>query len=167
MAIIELLTVVLLALIFFEDLKYRGVSWYYFVILLSLIFWRFTESKGEWTFVLVNASFILTQMVLITLYYFFRRGTFQVINQCIGLGDLIFWGVMVFAFSPLNFVLFFIASSVFSLGCFFLFIRGKNRTIPLAGFQSLFLLLMITARLFGIEWGNFDDNKLIELFYGT
>ena len=166
MASVEWLTAIVLTLIFFEDLKHRGVSWYYFLILLALVFWRFVEMRGEWDFVLVNAAFVLAQIAMVSLWFFIRKGTFRVINQYLGLGDILFWTVMLFAFSPFNFILYFIASAIFSLVCFVLFVRGEERTIPLAGFQSLFFVLLIIIRAFGFHWSNYDDYQLIAIFYG-
>ena len=166
MAIVEWLTVIVLALIFFEDLKHRGVSWYYFLILLTLVFWYFVEKNGEWPFVWVNTSFVVGQLAMVTLWGMLRKNTIRVVNQYLGLGDILFWAVMVFAFSPLNFIVYFITSVLFSLVCFGLFVRGENRTIPLAGFQSLFFVFLIVLRAIGIQWSNYDDYQLLNLVYG-
>ena len=167
MALVELLTAIVLGIIFYEDLRYRGVKWYYFPALLSLMVWRFVESEANLVFIVVNVSFVMSQLTVVALYFFLRYGNVKIFDRYIGWGDLLLWAVLIFAFSPLNFVLFFILSALFSLLCYYLFIRGENKSIPLAGFQSLFLLLIFGARFFGFAWDNYSDYQLIELLYGS
>ena len=162
MVLIEILIIFILGLVFREDLKYRAVRWYYFLVLLILFIWEFIDNGYKFQFVLINISFLLFQLINISLFAYIRFRTFNIFKGTIGLGDILFWGILIFAFSPLNFLLFFISGAMFSLIVHLIFIKAKNKTIPFAGLQSLLLMLLFCAKILGLCWDLYDDYQLID-----
>lgn len=138
----------LLAIVFYQDVKYRGVSWYLFPLLALVMAWKelndwplavYMESVG------INFFIIIIQLGLFYLISINIRKRRDGRTGLLGLGDLLFFGVMAMGIEYSLFPILFTISLVLSLVASFLFFRGK--TIPLAGLQAVFLLVCI---LFGV-----------------
>lgn len=74
-------------------------------------------------------------------------------NTYFGLGDFLYFISISPLFLSVNYLVFFIASLVFSMLIYVFFIRKKRKeTIPLAGLSSLLLsLVVISDVLFGLK----------------
>lgn len=151
---------VLLFIIIHQDFKYRAVNWVvfpflaFFAILYNLI------SQNTVTQLLKNSMFnlifIILQFCLLYLYFALKNRKLVSITEKVGAGDLFFLVAISLLFSPVNFILFYIISLIFSLafyGINFLIFKTKNPfkiSIPLAGLQSLFLIaIFLIEVLFG------------------
>jgi hypothetical protein len=138
-----------------EDIFYRSVRWVLFPLLaLSGIF---LSRQNSISFVQIlkhscyNISFLIIQFLLLKLYFVLRsRQDSLIIDQKIGLGDILFLLASTFYFSQLNFLFFYMLGLTFSLLIYLFFISKKSssqsqKTIPLAGLQSIFLVIFICA----------------------
>lgn len=137
--------IVLLSFVFYQDFRFRAVYWFLFPILLimSYFYVKNDVTPSSWGF---NAGFILLQLIGIWGYFSLKsKRPINFVNSYLGLGDILFFGILIIWFTPINFILFFIGSLVSTL--FFLLIFKskalKKLTIPLAGIHAILLAIII------------------------
>lgn len=138
-------------LIFYQDLKTRSVTWLLFPIIAICGLLYSVYYAGSLQIVLknfaVNIGFLLLQFLLLKIILTVKGKREAQLEKKIGWGDILFLLACAFFFSPANFIIFYFLSLVFSLLFHFLFklINKKkyHKTIPLAGFQALFLFMYI------------------------
>lgn len=136
----------ILLVIAYQDFKYRAIHWLTLPPLLILFVWGYSQfwaSDELLSGLTTNLGFLFIQWLGITLYYSIKmRRPVQIINQFIGVGDLLFLGVCALAFSPLNFMLFTISGFLMSIIVHVLMQlkRGGRKTIPLAGLLAIWML---------------------------
>ncbi len=133
----------ILIMIFFQDIMQREVYWFLFPIAFILCgIYSFQLVPFNDLFLHFGINILVIGILLVTLlaYLHFRfRGGKIVLWNYLGLGDVLFFGVLSVCFSPLNFVLFTITSLLFALLISMFFLK-RNATVPLAGLQALCLL---------------------------
>jgi hypothetical protein len=140
------------SVIAFQDFRQRAVSWFLFPIfglcgcfLSYFTLGSFSIVLGHITF---NSLFLILQYLLLKGFFILRHSS-HIINSKIGLGDILFLLSATCYFSFLNYVSFYIFSLLFSLIAYLLVCRIKSsandqqHTIPLAGLQSVFIILYI------------------------
>jgi len=92
----------------------------------------------------MNITFIALVFGVLCLYtkIILQNNIFQVF----GMGDLLFFILLAVSLPLVSFLMVFIFSLLFSLLIFILVKRKlKDKTVPLAGLQSLFLILVLLA----------------------
>lgn len=150
-------TCIILILIFFQDLKYRKVHAFLFLLLLIFCVLLAKNRFGMevWlNYLLFNSLFLLINIILLQAYFYFYKGVknFYSSQEHIGFGDILFWVVILPLFAPDEYVIYFIGSLLFSLISYIslkhLF-RINWETIPLAGLQSIPLFLHLLLLLSG------------------
>ena len=147
------LAVICLAMIAWEDFAERQVHWSYFPILAGaggVHTFQALHSMGKLAmYAGCNLAFLIIQFLLFRSYFLIRKTAMvSIIDRKIGWGDIFFLLAAAFFFSPMNFIWFYLYSLLFSLMVSLLWSRYKRsafRSIPLAGLQSVFLLLYIGA----------------------
>ncbi len=150
-----LISISLIPLIY-EDFKYRAIHWLWIAALLFLVIFYFSFRVEA---VLVNLFFISIQLIGISLYFSLKKRRFiNIIDRYLGIGDIVFFIPLIFLFSPINFLIFFI-TSIFLTLIVFLVLQSNNliqqATIPLAGCLSLFLLVLIPlSQIYGFDLQN-------------
>ncbi|SMP36644.1 hypothetical protein SAMN06265346_12336 [Flavobacterium hercynium] len=71
------------------------------------------------------------------------------ITAAIGLGDILFFAFITFTFSIVSFLVLFIFSLMFAVILHFvLSLKKEQQTVPLAGYMSLFFLVVYTITFF-------------------
>jgi hypothetical protein len=147
-----LLLIVITLLIIYQDFCSRSVIWYLFPLMgvLGIINTYLHTCSWEQTFIygIINAGFALLQFVILKLYFSLKgNGNSRLINEKIGMGDILFVFAACFFFSPVNFILFYCCSLLFAiiLHLLSLKIRAKEfaLTVPLAGWMAVFLIVYI------------------------
>lgn len=152
MAILGL--VVPLVLVIYEDFTSRSIHWYWIALMILLALFA---SPWQVPYLLVNLLLVVFQLALLTLYFSFKHGkVVNILDRYLGLGDVLFLIPMGILFSPGNFISFFMLSLMLSLASHLMlqvcFLPGP-KTIPLAGYMALTLLLLLAARfLLGWDW---------------
>ena len=142
---------VLLILAFYQDKKQRSIHLSIFLGLGLVATGFFVLTEFNWSVVVQNVLFTVIVITGLTLYISLKEQ--RVVNIFIrhfGIGDLVFLIVVTPLFSNRNFILFFITGIVFS-GCMHVLmsqIKRSGETIPLAGYLSVYLILIKTADLF-------------------
>lgn len=152
--LIKSFAVVLLAILFWQDLQDRAVS----VVLFPLLLFCFigvgltnnAYQAGAWLPGL-NLVFLLVQMGILYGYFWLTRGKqTPVFGTVLGWGDILFWLVTCVLFSPANYIVFFLSSLLFSLLLHlvigFVFTGTNKVKVPLAGHQAFFLLILIACQ---------------------
>ena len=150
-----LILITILIPIIVEDFKYRKISliWLTSILITGVLIQMTTDVQFYY---IVSNTFVNLCIVAINygiLFLYFSIKNKRIINlgnHYLGIGDLFFLISVSFLFSPLNFICFILFSLFFSL-TFSLFAKlilsNKFKTIPLAGLQSLCLILLLTTLL--------------------
>lgn len=163
--IVILLLCMVLIFISYYDFRYRALPVYLIVSAIILSF-LFSVTNNHLPSVLKysaeNLLLLILQLGLTALYFSLRKRKFiNIFESYLGTGDLVFFLVLVFCFSPLNFILFLIVSGFITI----LGYIGANRKtlIPLAGCQSIVLCgLLLSSLIFNIQ--PYNDFFLAEIF---
>jgi hypothetical protein len=158
-----LILIILLVPLIIEDFTHRKISliWLIGIIIASVAYQATTSSSIKPILIntLINFIIIIVHFLILTAYFSLKeKRVIDLKKNYLGKGDIVFLISISFLLSPVNFVLFFFTSLIFSLLTTLivrLFIPDKFITIPLAGLQSLFLIFVLAAVLF--------SNKKIEI----
>ena len=143
------LIIVFLA-IAYQDLSKREVSLALFLCTLVLSIFIGLGSlrvRVLAEFMIFNVAFLLFNLLVLAVYLYmrFKAGPLQMFNRYLGVGDVFFWLAITPLLSPLNFVWFYLLSLLLSAIAFALLRRWipGDRTVPLAGLQSIFFALAL------------------------
>ncbi len=145
----EIAVYLILLAIFIQDLKFRAVYWWLFVLLfvalgILVLQHGIDVPLGNLGF---NLIFFFLQLVLLSLYFTIKHGKLvNITKQYLGWGDVLFLVAITAYLSFLSFVAFYILSLL--LIVFFELIRAmvtkqQAHKIPLAGYQSLLLAILM------------------------
>jgi len=120
-----------------------------------------------WQPVLINLVFVMLQYALVTVYFSIRQKKLvNIADQLLGIGDVLFLLVVAFYLSVLNFLFFYIISLIGSLAIWMVwqfFSSQKIKEIPLAGFQSLILMLFLVGYWWGKLFDLTNDTRILNL----
>jgi hypothetical protein len=142
---IKILLIFNLLFILVQDIKFRAVYWWLFPLLLILCLGYNYWSHDH--FLLHNIGYNLVFLIIVfsslTLYFSVKNGRIVSLNKdYLGLGDILFLVAISAIFSPFNFCLFVVFSSMLVLIIALIYPSWRNN-IPLAGLQALFLCLIL------------------------
>ncbi len=151
-----LLVLIPIVIIFYQDIKYRHISWWTIPLIPACIVVRFIDSYNLSVLsnnLLINESILFFEIIVLTIYFSIKNKQF--INICqsyLGLGDILFFAVTAPFFFPIHFLVFQISGLLFCLlvsSIVWLIKKDWTFTIPLAGIFSIlffgYLLLLFTA----------------------
>lgn len=138
---LNVLLVVAFFLVLFQDYKDRLVYWYLYPAIGIL---SFLIQIGNNTLIIstinsfINLLFICT-ILLVCFIYARLKLKKHFLNNVFGLGDILFFLFICFTFSSISFFILFAFSLFFSLLLHLaLGHKNKDKTVPLAGYMSLF-----------------------------
>lgn len=156
----------LFGLVAWQDYKFRGVSWFLFPVLMFLACTElFVTNRMEFfLFILgINLSFLLILLLTVSLYFSTKnKKLVNIADTYLGWGDILFFVVLAFLFSPLNFMLFLVASFIVVIGLV-LIRRNLANNIPLAGIQACLLIILFVSRELGLPIEPLNDYWAINL----
>jgi hypothetical protein len=142
------LTILLLCLVivFIQDWKFRKIHVVLPLVIFVVSFFIIPIKKYDLLeIVLFNTGFFLITLSILTFYMSLKSKKF--LNPFLyyfGLGDLLLYTAITPFFLLKNYILFFILSLLFAIVLQFGLKKFiKEETVPLAGFTSLFLLIII------------------------
>ncbi|MBN8696063.1 MAG: hypothetical protein J0L87_06000 [Bacteroidetes bacterium] len=168
--VIDCLLIVLLGVIAFQDFKFRAISWYLLPLILFLLLYKglcILENEVLVKNSSFNLAFVIIQFVGLTVYMSIKnKKIVNIVNSYIGLGDLLFFVVICVAFSPFNFILFFVVSNILTLIIFTIYKIFISRTveeIPLAGAQSIMFQLLIFYNMFISPVDFYSDDLFLSM----
>ncbi|PWS29307.1 hypothetical protein DHW03_05690 [Pedobacter yonginense] len=115
------------------------------LLALSAIKYRETGMYGLMESVLVNSTFVIFQMLAISLYFSIKNKRWlNIFDGYFGLGDLLFLLCITSYFSFWGYLLFYIVS-IFLVILIVVFLRiffkRPDAKIPLAGYQAIFFIV--------------------------
>lgn len=147
--LIKALVVVFLLYLLYQDIRYRSVYWISFPVLLFLmITLGFQNLKAVDLFhnSLVNSGFLLIQLFILTVWFSIKQGSIvNITHSLIGWGDVLFLLSITCYLSPLNYLAFYMISLLVILSLILVFAGSEKKglKVPLAGFQSLLLIVFL------------------------
>lgn len=138
---LKLLIIINFSLILFQDCKDRKVYWFLYPALGILAFVLQMNFIPIYS-VLINTGFnllfISVLLIICFLYASFKLKK-NLLKEVFGLGDVLFFIFISFSFSVVSFFVLFVFSLIFSLLLHLVLQhRQKEKTVPLAGYMSLF-----------------------------
>lgn len=148
----SMLTILSLSLISIQDFRFRAVSWFLFPLgLVFLILWVFDGMS--WAeiiqYQLINLCLMLSQLTVLFVVFKYRGvNPSMVFNKYLGLGDILFFFLLVFGLPTEVFLTFYLSSLILALLSGLIFY--KKTSIPLAGIQSGLLCLLIILQSTGL-----------------
>ncbi|WP_461304545.1 hypothetical protein [Aureisphaera sp.] len=147
---VKILLAAVLSLIFYQDLKERQV-WFFlfplFAVLGTTLFYLNSDSTSYLYALGINLLIIGT---LLSVLFIWARWVLKknLLKEALGLGDMLFFIGFAVSFPTVSFINFFVFSMVFALVIHWLLSKWKSlthSTIPLAGWMSLFLMMVYFA----------------------
>jgi len=151
---------IIMFVVFIQDIKYRAIhySLLILIVLVNFVLW-FNYSKDYRT-LLFNLFFLITTLLGLKIYVTItKKKKTEGMYLGLGLGDLLFFLVVIPLFSTKNYIFFFITGMIFSL-IMHLFLKkiSNNNLIPLAGYLALYIIILEGFMLLS---GNDFHNNLI------
>jgi len=157
------LIIILAIITVYQDFRHREIS----LVLIPVYFLCFALNQIQLTglrFFLINFSvnsgIILLLLLFTSGYFWMKERKFKIIDQYLGLGDVLLFFALAAAFSPVNFIVFLLAGFIFSIAVYLIktiIIKRLNNTIPLAGCISILLIVVMLIP----NLNRFEDLKLI------
>ena len=169
MLLTKIAILILLVIVFVQDMRSRSVYWVLFpclvflFVLIKLLEHRPFADALQPT--LINLAFLAVQFLVLSVYFSIKNARWVNITAgMVGLGDILFLVAVAFYVSFLNFLLFYVFSLVGVLLVWLIWqglssLKGKH--IPLAGLQALFLGLFLTTDWWISPFNSTSDNWLI------
>lgn len=168
--LIHVILFALLLIAAYQDFKWRGIHWIIIPFLAGLfLFFSARENtlKEVLNNAFINVCFVLLQFLLISIWFSIKSGKLvNVLKQHIGIGDLLFFVCLCFAFSPVNFILFMITALMLSLIIhlvILLIVKNADRTVPLAGLVALMLIAVLVIESIYYPGGLQNDGIITNL----
>ncbi len=149
MRIIELLIIITLTLITYQDITQRAVIWFLFplVAVLGGFFYLANTSiiSTALIFISINLSIIFFILLIVWFYSHFKLK--KELNTTLGNGDIFLLIGLAFCFPVDTFIITLTSSLILSLILHLLF--TKKSTVPLAGFMSIYYSIFYSAFFLG------------------
>lgn len=143
--------ILVLLIIFWQDYKQRLVTWLLYPLSGILAYLINFGNVGHLTASInsiVNLCFV-SVMLLITYMYSKIVMKKKFINESMGSGDVLLLIFLCFSFATFSFIVLLILSLIFSLALHIAIKNNtKEKTVPLAGYISLFFAVVYAEGLF-------------------
>jgi len=153
---VNLFLIAVLSFVLYQDFKQRQILWILLPLLLSGFIIRafvLHQTAGLWSNSVFNLLFIFLQLTGISIYMSIKNKKLtNIINTYLGIGDILFFVVIAFAFSPILFIAFYVSALTLTAIGFMtyrLINKRGNPQIPLAGAMAGMLGLLILVSMFG------------------
>lgn len=149
---VKLLLVMVLGCIAYQDIKERNVYallFLLFAILGSILHYQNTMPEVFLMTIALNLGF--TSILLLMIYLYSKLKLKLSLKDTLGLGDILFFIALALSFATTTFIITFVFALMFSL-LIHLVIKSKtpNKTVPLAGYMSLFYMAVFVGYWLGI-----------------
>jgi hypothetical protein len=170
--LIKIFALLILLIVFFQDILYRSVHWFLFptltilFIVLRLLSGQSGLGIAQWT--VINVSFILLVLLILSMWFSLKEGGWvNITTHLLGWGDILFLMCCAFYFSVLNFLFFYISSLIGVLFCWIVWqivsSSKKNNQIPLAGLQAVILIIFLINDWWLFHLGLTNDEWLLNM----
>ncbi len=171
MLFIQIITLIVLLIVFVQDMRSRSVHWVLFPILIALFtglhFMQHELFTALWPPVLLNIVFLMFQLLVVSAYFSLKqRKLVNITITVLGWGDILFLLSICFYLSVLNFLFFYVFSLIAVVFIWFswqLISKEKNKNIPLAGLQALLFAIFFSFNLYFTSVNLNSDDWLLNL----
>lgn len=152
--VLIILLIINLISISFQDFKSRSVYWFWFPVLICLFVIKNYFENGQAQInqkenILINLAFLFVQLLLVSLYFAIKhRQWVNITRDLLGWGDVLLLISIAFYLSPLNYIVFYVLSLILICSSWViitLLFKKINKQIPLAGLQSVILIVFLVA----------------------
>ena len=139
MWLLKIILILLFFTILYQDCKDRMVYWFLYPLIGILAFAiQFLILPIDSIMLNISSNLALVLFLLLVSYLYVRVRKLK-FSKSFGLGDVLFFIFISFTFSIISFIILFIFSLIFSLLAHFaLSKKSYDKTVPLAGYMSLF-----------------------------
>jgi hypothetical protein len=148
--VLKILFIGILLTIFYQDIRERKVT--LILILSGIVLGGFLHFQKQATIVFLSNSMvnlIAISLIFSLLWLYTKFKLKKRIQEVFGLGDLLFFCLLAVSLPIISFLVIFVFSLIFSLFVFMLIKSSlKNKTVPLAGLQSIFLAIILVLDIF-------------------
>jgi len=150
--ILKIILLAALVMVLLQDIKERQVYWFLLPIIAlcsGVLLYSNMFQQVFFMTLLINLVFVSILILIVYMYSKFKLKT--PITQTFGLGDALLFFALAFTFSSVTFLVLFVFGLFFSLILhLFLSKKSKYKTVPLAGYLSLFFAIAYGAHWIGI-----------------
>ncbi|GGX27281.1 hypothetical protein [Aquimarina muelleri] len=155
--ILHVLILLSFGVMIYQDITSRHIHIVLPILIFGISFYL-NMDVIDYLDIIKSTSFLVINFIVITVYFTIKKTKLlNPFKHYIGIGDLLFLIGVTPMFSFRNYVLFFITGMLFTLIIYAIFKKKyKQDTIPLAGYLSIFALILIVV----------DFSFPINLFYG-
>lgn len=168
MILLQIVMILCLAFICYQDLLYRAVYWFCFPVLAAVMFMlKYNLSGLEEALAQAGygLAFLIVQLAILWIYFSIKKKTFiNLTNDYLGWGDVLFLAAIACYLSPANYVIFYVISLIavllYTLTAALLSDKARNPHIPLAGLQAALLVLMMLIDYVSPKFMLYDDSWL-------
>ena len=146
--------IVLLTLVFFQDLRYRAIHISLPILICILGGYVFFFAIMHVAVLAYNIMFLFLTFGGLFIYMSIKNRKATNLLSTVGLGDFLFFASITPFFSTQNFILFFIAGMLFTIIVHTLLTLLPNyvELVPLAGLMAVFMIMIKVIFLFlGID----------------
>ena len=153
MFVIKVVLIVSLLLVFYQDIKERLVYWFLFPIIAvcsGTLLYNTMYPEAFKTTLIINLGFV--SFLIFVVFSYSRLKLKTSMTETFGLGDVLLFFALAFTFSSVSFIILFVFGLVFALILHLLVKRRTtvHKTVPLAGYLSLFFAIGYIAHWVGI-----------------
>jgi len=141
---INIILLCTLLAVVFQDLKHRAIHVVLPILLCIGAIARFLILEHAISELLFTGVFLV--LVLLGLFIYTSVKSKRIINpidSSIGLGDIVFFIAIIPLFFSTTYILFFSTGMLFTIACHVLFTKNKEAHVPLAGYLSIYLILLL------------------------
>lgn len=169
--IADVLGIAMLGILSWQDFRTRRISgWLLPVLALVLFLSAFQKNSMQEIGIgfSLNLTFLCIQFLFVWIWFSLKQRKFsKLIDTQIGLGDILFMMCIALAFSPANFMLFYVAGMIGTLVVTIL-VRsakpGHKSEIPLAGAIALPLIALCAWKIIDPSANFYNDEWLTRIF---
>lgn len=149
MWLLKIMLIFLFFIILYQDSKDRLVYWFFYPLVGVLAFSiQYLTLPIHSVLINIATNLILVSFLLLVCYIYTKLRNLNFSNS-FGFGDVLFFIFISFTFSTISFFVLFIFSLFFSLLIHFILSQKNNeKTVPLAGYMSLFFAVVYGITFF-------------------
>lgn len=158
--------------IIYQDFKSRQIYWFWPPLLFVLFFFQSVQEISGIEIVKnvsISTLFVVVNLLMVSLYFSLKEKKWiNIFKRHFGIGDFLFFLALTPVFSPINFVIFFVISLILiGLVHVILITFGQKaiKTIPLAGWLSVLLVIALLLNAFLFNINPLNDDLLINYIY--
>lgn len=170
MIAVNVCLMICLFFIAFQDFRQRAISWFFIPVLFcGFVYVTLQNNTIEvaLNYLIFNLCFVIISFVVFAIHISVKKKKFvNIVDTYVGIGDILFYVVIAAAFSPFNFLAFYVASSVLTLIGILLFalVKKPRKEHPLAGSMATMMIVLMVVNFYLPHVNFYSDEFFISCF---